>query len=87
MEDKKESNIGIPLEATEEKWECYLQKFRKNTNPERSIVEKELNPKIKKLVIEIIKMFKKEELTYVEAYATLENVYDNLRTMSEYTHL
>lgn len=75
------------ISIEEEKLEFYLQKFRKNIDPKRRIIEKEIDPKIKKIALKIIQNFKKEELTYVDAYVTLEYVYDSLKTMSEYTHL
>lgn len=78
--------LQMPFKEEKDKeMQKYLIKFQKNVY---SKVEKEF---LEEEVIEIgniiIKMLKEKELTYVDAYATLEYVYRSLKVMSEYTHL
>lgn len=65
----------------------YLQHFKMNINPKESLLEQDIKPELKELGIDIITKLKEKELTYVDAYVTLEYVYRNLKFMSEYTHL
>nr|DAL93454.1 MAG TPA: hypothetical protein [Caudoviricetes sp.] len=65
----------------------YLQHFKMNINPKESLLEQDIKPELKELGIDIITKLKEKELTYVDAYVTLEYVYRTLKFMSEYTHL
>ncbi|WP_058229513.1 hypothetical protein [Clostridium butyricum] len=65
----------------------YLQRFKMNINPKESFLEQDIKQELKKLGVDIITKLKEKELTYVDAYVTLEYVYRNLKFMSEYTHL
>ena len=65
----------------------YLQRFKMNINPKESLLEQDIKPELKELGAEIIMQLREKELTYVDAYVTLEYVYKNLKFMSEYTHL
>lgn len=65
----------------------YLQHFKMNINPKESLLEQDIKPELKELGVDIITKLKQKELTYVDAYVTLEYVYRNLKFMSEYTHL
>lgn len=65
----------------------YLQHFKMNINPKESLLEQDIKPELKELGAEIIMQLREKELTYVDAYVTLEYVYRNLKFMSEYTHL
>ena len=67
------------------KMQNYLKRFEKYVYPEGN--EEGLDPEIKDLGDKLISILKEKELTYVDAYATLEYVYRNLKVMSEYTHL
>ncbi|KFX55800.1 hypothetical protein FDC50_14970 [Clostridium botulinum] len=70
-----------------ENLQLYLQNFKMNINPKEVLLEQDIKPELKELSLEIITQLKEKELTYVDAYVTLEYIYRNLKFMSEYTHL
>lgn len=78
--------LQMPFKEEKDKeLQKYLIKFKKNIY---SKVEKEfLEEKVIEIGNIIIKILQEKELTYVDAYATLEYVYRTLKVMSEYTHL
>lgn len=78
--------LQMPFKEEKDKeLQKYLIKFKKNIY---SKVEKEfLEEKVIEIGNIIIKILREKELTYVDAYATLEYVYRTLKVMSEYTHL
>lgn len=65
----------------------YLKRFKMKVDPSYLIEEGELNEKVVSLGDAVVDLLKKEELTYVDAYVTLEYVYKKLQLMSDYTHL
>lgn len=75
----------MEIKDKEMKMQSYLKKFEKYVYPEW--IKEELDSEVKGLGDEIINLLKEKELTYVDAYVTLEYVYRNLKAMSEYTHL
>lgn len=80
------STIEWPVqEEKEEEMRNFLGKFKKNIYPK--IEREDLEEEIIETGNAIVNMLKGKELTYVDAYATLEYVYRTLKVMSEYTHL
>ncbi|GEM_PF-7112754 len=83
MEDKRET---APGEAVDKKIQEYLKKFNKEFNPIEFETEDVIS-RIAPIAEEVLNFLKEKELTYVDAYVTLEHVYRSLKFMSEYTHL
>lgn len=65
----------------------YLERFKMKVDPSCLIEDGLVNEKVVSLGDIIVDLLKKEELTYVDAYVTLEYVYKKLQLMSDYTHL
>ena len=82
----KETALEVISQDTE-KLQSYLQNFKMNVSPKECFLEEDIKPELKELGLDIIMKLKEKELTYVDAYVTLEYVYRNLKFMSEYTHL
>lgn len=84
----RKDNGLVPIENGDIEFiPIYLQHFKMNINPKESLLEQDIKPELKELGAEIIMQLREKELTYVDAYVTLEYVYKNLKFMSEYTHL
>ncbi|MEG0133373.1 MAG: hypothetical protein RR891_07475 [Clostridium sp.] len=84
-DDKDRYTQGLRM--ADEKISEYLLKFPKQVHPTNSLWFIEKGEGVAQIGEEIIKTLKEKELTYVDAYATLEYVYRYLKFMSEYTHL
>lgn len=65
----------------------YLKTFNKKVLPQQWIMDEEFQNKIMPIGNKIIEELKNQELTYVDAYETLEYVYRYLQFKSEYIHL
>lgn len=59
----------------------YLLSYKKYVYPEK--FEEVLEPEVKELGDEIINLFKEKELTYDDAYETLQHIYRSLKEISE----
>ena len=94
-ENEKIEVINFGSELEKEKYICRnLEKFKKENHPDlwlnleaHTSGNKEVRGKIREISEEIINKLKTQELTYLDAYITLEYVYRKLKFNSEYTHL
>lgn len=65
----------------------YLKTFNKKVLPQQWIMDEDFQNKIMPIGNKIIEELKNQELTYVDAYETLEYVYRYLQFKSEYIHI
>ena len=81
------------LVEKEAKTVCYLSKFEKEQYPDLNKYRglgtdgEDTLEKIMTVGDEIIEKLKAQELTYADAYITLEYVYRKLKFNNQYTHL
>ena len=74
---------GSEMKEIAEKIESNLKRF----NPLKRGVSMFAMHETSELEKEILNVIKEKELTYIEAYAALENVYSILEFESKFTHL